>query len=735
MELNLPIGGIRRDVDDSAMSPGSFKDIVGALVDKPGQFTGIYRGRTIANFDGSAVSRFIQWADRYVRLKSNPSGTIQITDAGSYQVGPSGDGRACKFADYLPIAVYGDQALILIDSSVADPFTDSSCYLSQNVIEATLSGSAGTGSVTLTLSGAAPNTTYPTGMVPRYVLFDADAAAGALSAQIRPVTAYTASPGPATSITYTGDAVPAGTVRVRLLMGTSATDTFKPDGFFVWRGRLCAWKDEYIYYSGYPGSSSPYIASNVSDWTYWYALNVSTTGTNHNILQCAVANDVILAFTSTGRVFRFSGWPPVDGTDSQVVRDELHPDLSIPCYGAAAATNDGRIVYFIGTDGNLYSTDGEISQPVRDHEKLLNLTQVTAADQAVVFSGDTATPENVCRDDASKPSGLLYQFPCTFYLNRETGQWSTWQSLGFDSTGALVPMDDPASIGGIGVVTQDGREKLAVGSKLGIHILNDPDLGITAATDWYSMGFQTHSYAIEGTKIKTVVSVSMMADTPVLNRMGMAAPADSPMNLSNAGIVRARAKRQNTTESVFELYTHRVISNYVSMAVGYVGETLLDGIVAWPLSRTAMALGGSIRLMPVYLQAGFISRFDVLFSALTSCALEIYEDDGADAPDFASLIYSTNVKQAHAGLTGTGEYWHPFDVRLTLAEGTYWFGLRGTATVQRTPSSREIVDGAGATAHSASMFIARAIRELGCPNSAKKVTSLSANYNVVGRKW
>lgn len=737
--------GLDRSVDSVAQQPGTFYELMGMFISAQGVGEQIYEGAAIDTFDTDySPTRWIEWGDRIVVLANNPESNTYISSAGGYVTGFSGQWRAEKYKHVLPMAQPEENCRTLINSGETDVYANSSIYFSQSTYIAQINTTNDLGgSVELTFSGIQPE--VPAGLNAQYVLFDRDADVDAITADIRPVTAEIYSGQTLTGLTYTGDAPPSGSVYAYVLLGTDADDMFKPDGFFVYKDRLGAWEGNNIYFSGFPGWSSPVVAPQPSNWMYWDALNrVSIDDTSRGaIVNIKEVDNALLVFQESG-IVHISGYVPIDAArENQLVIRTLVNDLGIIDYDAVDVTPDGKLAYFIGDDSNFYAVAGnslpeEIGIPVRNHERKKNLCQVTATDQFVVFGGIECDPTLVAREAYNQQSGMLQQYPTFFVLNRDGGQWSTFSRIGTNSEGDYVPKDDPSKQGGIGRIIQDGVPRLAIGSAGTIRILNDPAEILPQIEDFYLLGAATHEFDPDQATLKQMNHVTAQVEGPYSYQLSATAPISRKNN--DSPVVRTTPFAVNGATTNYSVWFYSPpVDNYVSAGIGLCSEYLVGGVNQFP--ATINSGSSAILQFEPYDFGGYVARIDMYMSSVpTDLELRIYAHDegtGYGAIDDPP-VFTTEVTQPASGLvTDTTPYWHSFDIRQEFDDSTWWIGIFGSAAqVYYYPTASNIhqaidplqfpVTAAG------SSFMLRIVRELGEPFVCRKFKGMQIEYQNVG---
>lgn len=738
MKLRLtPISrGIERQADDSAQAPGALRDGTGLISKSLGILDGVYRGYRRAISSGDAITRWIQWGNKTVILKTNPVGNIQASDGATNEVGPAGEGRAELYEQAAAVAVPNGQGFVLVDNtaSIIGGFVT---YLGLNdgyglFVSGTPAGAAYT--VTLSIAGTDPRIEVPAGKTPQYVIFDVDSNDGSTTARVRPVTGYTTSGGYVQTVTYTGTAEPAGTVHVQVIFGTSHTDTFSPDGFSTYRDRLTAWKDQVVYYSGYPGLSTPFVEPDVSNWSYWDGLNVVRVGHSGqgNIQRCITVHDRQYVFLESG-IYVITGYPPIDGAvDNQLVVTEVSSSLGIAGYDAATLSDDGQTVYFIGNDGNVYALGAgiaEISRQIREHPRFNRLTHIADTEQFIVVSGVELDPSQVPYEDGRREGGLLYQSPATWVYNKELQAWFILDHYSATDTGYLQQTVDPAQLGAFGRYDIDGLGYLAVGEPGELKILFDPNTEDPDFSNYYMAGLATHEIIAGGLELKNPTAAYITAENVKSRTITAVSPANTPAGIAPVAKSKGEARTIYGDTSRYSLYFRRPpLHNYISAAVGYWGEKLRGGMSRWYPGNISMAVGTQ-KLQKVTL-GSYVSRVDALLSDVVDCELHIYADN-AGVPDTSTTLYTIPIEEPQSGLYNTSTpRWYTFNVRIPIV-GPYWVALSGNANAYRYPSQYSIWE-SGAELYAGYGIAMRVIEELGAPLSVGKVLSVELEFDVVG---
>ena len=746
------VQGIRRDVTHAAQQGGAMHDCVGFLLQAQGQLDGIIRGTKKATFSATYnPTRWVQWQDEIVQLATNPTNSAAISDGiNTYLAGPTGDWRAIRYSDYLAMARVGYQAKILIDNSEADVFNDGACYISDRWIEGKLSTtptSVGT-TVTVTFS-ASPlaKPVIPSGYYANYIMFLDDSNRAATTARIRPVIGSVGA-GTITTITYTG-VVPAGLAAgdiCRIYISTAATgdatNTLSLDGFFVVYDRLCGHVDNTLMYSGYSGNVlDGTIAPVRRDWTIWNPLNNVNVGSPEQgkIVRVFVSNDTQMIFLESG-IHYLVGLPPIAGTDNQLRRREVSQTLGIKGYDAAAISDDGQTVFFIGNDDGFYAATAggitPIDKPVRVHERNVRLTGVSVAETLVCFWGTECDAADATGLNEQRTGSILGQYPAAFVLDTNTGEWTTFSPVTFDDTENMTPIDDPMRIGGIGALAIDGRNYLAVGTGGKILPLNDGSLTTPTAQDFYIQGVAMHQLTGGDQALKRVDSVDLVLEGLATRTMSAAAPVSDPIGAVPHSMRRAEPQkvRGNASHATLFMRGNQAMPSY-GVAVGYVGDVLLRGVDHRYDSEIDLVVS-TARYQRVYLPAGYVSRIDFLLHTLTAAHVNIYEDDGEATPaPVSTILHGSDVVEPPSGIVSNSTpFWRSFGIRREFAAGYYWIALSstGNCTARIIPAGTNITNSAGISTNAGRNFMLRVIREFGAPMAARRLTHISANVTQIG---
>lgn len=746
------VQGIRRDVTHAAQQGGAMHDCIGLLLQSQGHLDGILRGVKQADFDTTYTpTRWMQWQDEIVQLATNPTSIAAISDGiNSYLAGPTGDWRATKYSDYLAMARVGYQAKILIDNSVSDVFTDGSSYISDSYIEGKLSTTpTAVGTVVTVTFGASPlaRPVIPSGYYANYIMFLNDSNRAATTARIRPVIGSVGA-GTITTITYTG-VVPAGLAAggiCRIYISTAATgdasNTLSLDGFFTVYDRLCGHVNNTLMYSGYGGNVlDGTIAPVRRDWTVWNPLNNVNVGSPEQgkIVRVFVCDDTQMVFLESG-IHYLVGLPPIAGSDNQLRRREVSQTLGIKGYDAAAISDDGQMVFFIGNDDGFYAATPAgitpIDKPIRIHERNTRLTSVAVAETLVCFSGTECDADTATGNNEQRTGSILGQYPCAFIFDTNVGEWTTFSPVTFDDTENMAPLDDPYRQGGIGSLNINGRNYLAVGTDGKILPINDGSKTTPTAQDYYIQGVAMHQITGGDQALKRVDSVDLVVEGLVTRTMSAAAPVSDPIGAVPHSMRRVTPQktRGNASHSTMFFRGNQSMPSY-GVSVGYAGDVLLRGVDQRYGSEIDLSVT-TARFQRVYLPAGYVSRVDFLLHTLTAAHVNIYEDDGEATPaPVSTILHGSDMVEPVSGIVSNSTpYWRSFGVRRDFTAGYYWIALSstGTCTAKIIPAGTNITNSAGTATNAGRNFMLRVIREFGAPMAARRLTHISADITKLG---
>lgn len=732
--------GVQRQIDDVAQQTGGLRDVMNLLIDVTGRLDGMYIGGVASKFTGT-MNRIHQWGTKTLGLKSNPETTIQLGDTSTVVIGPTGNGRATSYNNHVPLAIENGQAQILTDNTATDPFATNTAYIGVD---------AGDGwGIINTTSYTAPTTTVtfvttlpqiPSGKTPQYIVFDRDGDIGSTSAEIRPITSYTDGGSGITTLDYTGLDAPTDSVYAFIIYGTSATDTFKPEGFATYRKRLTAHKDNKVYFSGFIGQASPFIEPQELNDFYWYELNTVTVGheSQGKIVKCIPLNDALIVFLERA-TYRIYGYPPINGAlDNQLVVQEISSNLGIDSYDAAALTTDGKAIFLIGNDQNLYAFASDfvqIDQPVREHPRFKNLTIVNCTDKYAIFTGITVEPESVPTEIYPKDGGYLYQGTPAFAFHLSKQEYTIFDPIITDSGNNFIPLNDPEVTGIFSTFNVSGRDEISIATPTGINIVNDPSVRSPSLQDFFVCGLATHQVPIDG-NLFMVNQIDVNVEATELKRLSVVSPAENPAGNAPVSIARANPQSEFGITSRYGIFfSEPDMHNYVSVAVGYWGEKLLGGLSDWVAAPTALPLVSSVYLSP-FSVTGLVDRIDVLMSDISGdCTIYIYGDDNG-TPDTSDVVFYNTVREPSTGFVDSAnKYWRPCDIRVNL-DGDYWIGIagNGNGTAYRVPSNNDLyLDEVLDTSNTA--IALRVIQEAGNPFAARSILSVAAIGQAYTNPW
>lgn len=308
----------------------------------------------------------------------------------------------------------------------------------------------------------------------------------------------------------------------------------------------------------------------------------------------------------------------------------------------------------------------------------------------------------------------------------ELDGWSPISPLATDSTGRVVPTTDPTRMGTAGILTIDGRFYIAIGEPGALRVWNDPEVRIATVSDYYISGASTHQLEIAGQEMKRVDSVMVTADRVLTRRLAAASPVEDPNGATFARVIGEADSVYGATSRYQLNMPEGVPHNYISVGIGYNGERLISGMGDWVSSMSSEVMTGVRRQL---IQAtGYVSRIDVLLSAITDCRVSIHEDDDGTIGD---LVFYRDITMPQTGIvSGADPYWHSFDMRVNRT-GYFWVTVYGNATGYRYPSGGAIYDGSGVIYNGYSMAL-RVLEEIGAPFVAKSILSIAADFDVLG---
>ena len=719
------VRGLDRSIADTAQSIGGLRDVLNLLPEATGRLDGIFRNPVAKTLSTNSATRWLQWGDSTVICKTNPSGNVQVTtDALSY----SGPTETATAATYRTVCMTtGAQAYAMTNKS--NPFIDR-VYLCKDSGtgwgDCTLSGS---GTITVTFNNAERRPLNTAGATPQYIIFDADTAEGSTTAKIRACinpTYVGAATTDMTSIQYVGATV-TGVTRAYIVYGDSSTDTFSPTCFSTWRNRLCAGTDtNEVYFAGFIGQASPFVAPDQNDWGYWYELNSVKVGHSGQgeIVRMEPLGDDLIVFLENA-TYRLYGQPPVNGAyDNQIVVQEINPTLGVNSYDSVGRAPDGNLLFVAANDGQCYAFSGQytlISEPLRLHSRFVNIDAVQVSEHYAVFTGTQSTPENVPYESDPKDGGLLYQSQPAFLYSIAKQVWTMLDQWATTDNLTLTPISDPHERGIFGAFRVNDLYELAISEPDGIHIINDKSVDTPQLNDTFICGLATHQIPVSpqfrGDKL------TILAETPYVTRISGALPAENPSGTAPMKQMRDKEAARFGQTSKYALHNSSPDAhNFASCAIGYWGERLINGMDYWTAS-TAITIDATPTVMQ-FTNSGakHINRIDVLLSGFTDCRLTLYEDNAGAVGDV--IFYADCVTPQNGSVNTATPYWRSFGINVPVT-ATYWVGLTGTCIAYRYPSNGD-VSKSGSVIHAGNSIVLRAVEEAGGCYSAKSILELSA---------
>ncbi|WP_299077613.1 hypothetical protein [uncultured Paraglaciecola sp.] len=740
--LSPNLRGVQRNIDDTAQQPGGLRDAMNLLLDVIGRLDGMYIGQRAVVFNG-VFNRAYQWGAKTLGLQSNPESNIQISDNITYIDGPTGNGRAVGYNDHVPLAIEGGQAQILTDKDAPNPFATNTAYIAIDAGNGwgQISGSSVVGpSTTVTFSTILPQ--VPAGETPQYIVFDRDGDIGSTSAEIRPITAFVDAGG-LTSVTYTGADIPADAQYGFIQFGVDAQDTFKPDGFVTYGSRLAAHIDNKIYFSGFIGQAAPFVESQELNDFFWYELNSIDVGhsSQGKIIKCIELRDTIIVFLERA-IYTVYGDAPINGAfDNQLVVQEISNDLGVTSYDAANLTTDGLAIFFIGSDQNLYvygTTITRIDEPIREHPRFRNLTHANCTDKYAIFTGTAVEPDKVPTEIYPKDGGMLYQTTPAFAFHIKRQEFTIFDAFVTDSGNNFIPLNDPERMGVFSSFELNGRSEISISTPDGIKIVNDPTVRSPSLQEFFMCGLATHQIPIDGNLFRTD-QVNVIVEKTELARLSVVSPAENPAGNAPLSIARDEPQSSYGITSRYGIFFDTPeLHNYVSVAVGYWGELLLDGISDWyNFSIDTPTTTGAY--LNQYTKGGFIDRIDVLMSGISDSdetSVVIYADDNG-TPDLSSIIFKNSIRKPSTGFVNSAnQYWRTCDIRINV-DGPFWAGVvsdSGTPSIYRVASNKTMyLDSSIAFANQEIML--RVIQEAGNPFAARSILDVNVEGELESNQW
>lgn len=698
MKINFTpiVRGLDRSVADTAQTPGGLRDVLNLLPEVTGRLDGVFRSPSaIVSSTGTPI-RWTQWDDSTVICKKNPAGDVQV---GAF-LGPTESATATPYRTVCMTT--GAQSYVM--TSKTNPFVDR-VYLQKDSGtgwgDCTLTGG---GTITVTFNGTQRRPLNTDGTTPQYIIFDADTAEGSTTAKIRACINPTYTAGDPTqemlTVQYVGDTV-ANVTRAYIVYGASSTDTFAPDCFSPWRNRICAGLDNEVYFGGFIGQASPFVASDQNDWGYWYELNSVKVGNSASgkIVRLEPLGDDLIVFLERA-TYRLYGKPPINGAfDNQVVVEEVNPVRGINVYDAVGRSPDGNILFVAANDGQCYAFDGKytlISQKIRSHPRFININHVQCSERYAIFTGTVVDPSRVPYEIDPKEGGLLFQNTPAFVLNIATSTWSVLDQWSTTDNLILTPVSDPHEMGIFGAFKTNGVFEIALTEPDGIHIVNDRTIANPQLKYTLTCGLATHQ--IPATPTFRADSISVLAETPYVNRLSGVLPAEDPCG--TAPLIQMRDVPVNSFGQTkrYGLHSNRPEQhNFVSAAIGYWGEKLLNGMDYYT-TTTAITIDSTQTLQKITNNASqHIDRIDLLLSDLVSCRITLYEDNNGIPGD---VIYYTDCVVPQNGIINTTDkYWRSFGINGSVP-AVFWVGISGNCIAYRYPANAEIrkdLTGSGTT--------------------------------------
>ncbi|WP_299081622.1 hypothetical protein [uncultured Paraglaciecola sp.] len=713
--------GLDRSVADTAQSAGGLRDVLNLLPDAVGRLDGIFRApSTVAESDGTPT-RWRQWDDSTVICKKNPSGAVQI---GS-NTGPSETATATPYRTVCMTT--GSQAYVM--STKTDPFTDRVFLYKDSGTgwgDCTLSGS---GTITVTFNGTQRYPVNADGTAPQYIVFDADTAEGSSTSKIRACINPTYSSGATSNlltVQYVGTTV-ANVTRAYIVYGDDGTDTFAPDCFGTWRNRICAGIDNEVYFGGFIGQATPFVAPDQNDWGYWYELNAVTVGHSGQgkIVRIEQLGDDLIVFLENA-TYRLYGQPPINGGtgSNQVTVDEINPTLGINDYDAVGRAPDGNVLFIAANDGQGYAFNGVynlISEPVRLHPRFENIITVQCSEKYAIFTGPTIDPSKVPYELAPNEGGLLHQNTPAFVFNTDRSTWSMLDQWATTGNLTLTPVSDPHNTGIFGAFKINDLYEICLSEPDGLHIVNDRSISNPQLEYTLACGLATHQIPV--TPTFRADSLSVLTETPYVTRLSGVLPAENPSGTAPFQQVRDVAVNTFGPTNRFGLHSSQPEPhNFASCAVGYWGEKLLNGMSYYAASD-AIAIDATPTVELFENTNGqHVNRIDVLLSDFDNCRVTIYENNAGVLGD---VVFYTECTTPQNGAVNTGtKYWRTFGINVPVP-ASYWVGLTGTCTAYHYPNNGEIVK-SGSVIHSGESLALRVVEEAGGCYSAKSIIKISA---------
>lgn len=714
------VRGLDRSIDDSAQSGNSVRDVLNLLPNVTGRLDGMYRNPATVVPSTNSPTRWVQWDTYTVIGKTNPSGNVQVTNGTTTNTGPSGESKP---RPYRTVCMMTGSSGAYAMADKADPFTKR-CYVVKDSGtdwgDAVLSGS---GTITVTFGGTSSIYPQRVGSTdPLYVVFDADSNEGSTTARIRTCTNPTYSGSDLQTVDYVGDTV-AGVTRAYIIWDDDGV--WQPSSFATWRNRLCASDANEVYFAGFKGNASPFVEPDQNDWAVFYELNSVIVGHSGqgNIVRMEPLGDQLIVFLENA-IYRLYGYPPIAGTDGNLVVEEINPTLGISSYDAVGVAPDGNALFIAGNDGQAYIYNGQfilISEPTRMHPQFVSIDTVNVSEQYAIFTGTTVDNSRVPFETKPTDGGFTYQCTPAFLYHVDKGIWTMADQYVTDTKYRLMPVSDPKNIGIFGSFKVNGYYEICLSEPDGLHIVNDRTLKNPQLQDWLISGLATPQIPVSPQfRADSVTAIIENVYTPKLTG---ALLAENPAGF--APLVRMR-DTATSTYGITSRYSLNANSpdphNFVSCAIGYWGEHLIAGMQNWSNVLTAVAIDSTATVQQ-FTTGGWCDRIDVLLSDIASCRLHIYEDN---AGVVGSEVFAVDVTEPQNGIVnGSDKYWRSFTLGLTIPT-TFWVGLTGSCNAYRYPSNGNISK-SGSVVHAGNSFAIRVLEEAGGPFVAGSIISLSVD--------
>lgn len=739
--------GVINSIGEGANNKGAVRQALGLVGDVIGSMRYIAQGQRVAQFGTYTPVQVIQWGDDYVQCESRPISEVYVDDGTTQTNLYTGTARAVEYDGKLFAALNNgsaDQARVYANSGDLTQY----CYLGNNIAEGWVASISGSGPYTITFDNSG-DYVYPNNAgTPRYALFIDDADKGATTADVRAVSNVVKSGDDITSVDVTANpsAVLAVGQRVRLIVGSSATDTLKPSSFFVWRDRLgCVYNDQ-LWFAGYPGRADvpeSLAPVNPQDWTYWSGLNFHEIGSDRfGAIQMVVpVGDELLVFRQS-QVCLVYGYPPINAAlDNQLSWRIISEESGINRHGAAAVVRDGQAVAYVG-DAGFYLYEQGRAQPIdsailENHRHRSGFDVVASARDFVVFMDIDEQPELVAQEASGKHSGILEQSPLMWLYYLPTGSWTAAVRMSTNTSRHFVPFDNPGWSGGVCSVTHSGIKKLAIGTNGELWTLLDPDIDTPDLDECHVQSLITHAQD-NGKELLQFTQAVVHTEQPYADQeLFTVLPAEG----KNAGASKDLAVRNAISKTVGDLSIYAgypkvaAITPRPSIAVGYFGDALLAGVDRNYTSYVNVTAAAQAACTRHYIN-GRVDRVDVYCKSVTTFDVVIYADDGTGLPDNSAEVRRFTVTAPKGGIKSVSDgYWYSVEFGKggwTPTAGYFHIGVIGTATFQATPFASTIYN-ADATVNLANhALILRVIQEVGGPFVCKEIKQIAADVVPAG---